>query len=185
MTRARSILGLAAALFIAACAHTQAPATQESIVTASAQVVSVDQKSRVVQLKDDADGTLFSVTAGPEVRNLAQVSKGDHVTVDYYRATTLSMADPADTGEKQTTVVAGRAPEVTLPGAAAVKSESLVVTVISYDPKSGIAVYRTPDGITRSSVVPPSLRRFAEQRGTGARVLVTITEAVAVSVTKG
>lgn len=185
MTPARTLLGLAAALFLAACGHTQAPVTQETVVTASAQVVSVDQKTRVVRLKDDADGTIFSVTAGPEVRNLAQVSKGDHVTVDYYRATTLSMADPADTGEKPTTVVAGRAPEGNLPGAAAVKSESMVVTVVSYDAKSGLAVFRTPDGITRSAVVPPSLRRFAEQRGSGARVLVTITEAVAVSVTEG
>ena len=71
-----------------------------------------------MRLRDNADGTSFVVTAGPEVRNLDQVAAGDQVNVDFYRAVTASMADPADTGEPVTAVVAGRAPEGALPGGA-------------------------------------------------------------------
>jgi hypothetical protein len=186
--RSRYLLGLAAALLLAGCAEmgigVNQPATQESLSTASATVERIDQKTRDVTLRDDADGTTFTVTAGPEVRNLEQVKAGDHVQIQFYQATTVSMADPADTGEAATSVVAGRAPEGARPGAAAAVTDSLVVTVVNYDRSSGLATFRTPDGFTRRAVVPPNLRRFAETRGPGSRVLVTMTRAVAVSVTE-
>jgi len=188
--RTRFLLGLAAAaaLLVAGCSEMgigrNQPATQESLVTASATVQRIDQSTRNVTLKDDADGTTFNVTAGPEVRNLDQVQAGDHVQIQFYQATTVSMADPADTGEAATAVVAGRAPEGAAPGAAAAVTDSLVVTVVSYDRSSGLATFRTPDGFTRRAVVPPNLRRFAETRGPGSRVLVSMTRAVAVSVTE-
>ena len=65
-----------------------------------------------------------------------------------------------------------------------VATESLVVTVESYDPDSGLAIFRTPDGFTRRAVVPPDLRSFAAQQGPGSRVLVTMTEALAVTITE-
>ena len=49
---------------------------------------------------------------------------------------------------------------------------------------TGIATFRTPDGLTRTAAVPPNLRTFARSRGPGSRVLVTMTNAVAVSVTE-
>jgi len=55
--------------------------------------------------------------------------------------------------------------------------------IAPYDANTGLATYRTPDGLVRRSVVPPNLRAFAADRGPGARVLVTMTKAVAVSVT--
>jgi len=158
--------------------------TQETLVSASATVEAIDQSTREVRLRDNANGSTFVVTAGPEVRNLAQVAAGDQVNVDFYQSVTASMADPADTGESVTAVVAGRAPEGAQPGALAATSESLVVTVVTYDDNSGIATFRTPDGFTRTAVVPPNLRSFARTRGPGSRVLVTMTKAVAVSVTE-
>ena len=56
-------------------------ATQETLTTATATVAAIDQTSRNVTLRDDADGSTFSVIAGPEVRNLDQVSAGDHVQI--------------------------------------------------------------------------------------------------------
>ncbi len=70
-----------------------------------------------------------------------------------------------------------------MPGALAGTSESFVVTVVNYDDSTGIATFRTPDGFTRMAAVPPNLRSFARSRGPGSRVLVTMTKAVAVSVT--
>src|SRR5262245_60242678 len=52
----------------------------QSVIQAAARVVSVDQKSRVVTLKN-ARGEEFDVQVGEEVRNLPQVKKGDDVIV--------------------------------------------------------------------------------------------------------
>jgi hypothetical protein len=184
----RTTLGLvfAAALLVAGCAEMSRPrtATEATLVTASATVVAVDQSSRDVTLRDDADGTTFTVTAGPEVRNLDQLAAGDRVTLDYYQSLTVDMADPADTGEPAGAVITARAPEGAAPGGAALTTTSLVVTLTNYDRGSGLASFRTPDGFTRRAVVPPNLRRFAESLTPGARVLVTMTEAVAVTITE-
>jgi hypothetical protein len=186
--RTRHAIGLISALTLMACSEMGVGArqggTQETLVSASATVEAVDQSTRQVQLRDNADGSSFVVTAGPEVRNLEQVEAGDQVNVDFYRAVTASMADPADTGEPATAVLAGRTPEGARPGALAATSESLVVTVVNYDDNTGIATFRTPDGRTRTAAVPPNLRSFARSRGPGSRVLVTMTDAVAVSVTE-
>ena len=181
-------IGLMAALMLMGCSEmgvgSRQGGTQETLTHASATVEAIDQSTREVRLRDNANGSTFVVTAGPEVRNLAQVAAGDQVNVDFYQSVTASMADPADTGESVTAVVAGRAPEGAQPGALAATSESLVVTVVTYDDNSGIATFRTPDGVTRTAVVPPNLRSFARTRGPGSRVLVTMTKAVAVSVTE-
>lgn len=176
---------LAAALAIAGCSGTgggNRSAIQETLITSSATVVSVDQTSRNVTLRDDADGSTFSVVAGPEVRNLPQVAAGDRVQIDFYQSLAVDMADPADSGEPAGAVITARAPEGARPGAAALTTTSLVVTLTTYDRSSGLATFRTPDGFTRRTVVPPDLRRFAESLSPGARVLVTMTEAMAVSI---
>ncbi len=184
--RTTHAIGLLAGLLLMGCSEmsSQSQASQETLTTATATVEAVDQSTRDVTLRDDADGSTFTVNAGPEVRNLAQVNKGDHVQVDFYQSVTASMADPSDTGEAQQAVVAGRAPEGARPGALAASSQSMVVTLINYDAATGLASFRTPDGLTRRAIVPPELRNFAAARGNGSRVLVTMTRAVAVSVTE-
>jgi hypothetical protein len=157
-------------------------ATHESLTRATATIVSVDQSTRQVVLRDDANGETFAVIAGPEVRNLPQLASGDRVQMDFYQSTTVSMASPDDPGGRETAVVAGRAPEGARPGAMAVVSSSLVVTLINYDNDTGLASFRTPDGLTRRATVPPSLRSFANSLSPGARVLVTLTDATAVMI---
>ena len=85
--------------------------SEETLVTATATVEAVDQETRQVTLRDDVDGTAFTVTAGPEVRNLPQLAAGDHVQIDYYRSLTVAMADPADSGEPLTAAAAAARPE--------------------------------------------------------------------------
>jgi hypothetical protein len=186
MMRKTIVGGLVAALLLMGCAELrqERTASEETLVTASATVDSVDQATRQVTLRDDADGSTFTVTAGPEVRNLPQLAAGDRVQIDYYRSLAVAMADPADTGEPLGTVAAGRAPEGAKPGGAAVTSTSLVVTLVNYDRNTGIATFRTPDGFTRQTAVRPDLRSFAQNLTPGARVLVTMTEAVAVTITE-
>ncbi len=175
------LLGAVAAAALTACAESR-PAVTETLVSASAVVESVDPATRQVVLRGD-DGQVVSVVAGPEVRNLAQLEKGDRVTFNYYESVFVSMAD-ADTPPATTTVAAGRAPEGSKPGGAAVVNTEVVVTVLSYNPKNGFATFRTPDGATRNATVPPELRTFAASRAPGSKVRVSLTQAVAVSITE-
>lgn len=181
--RTRLAIGLIAALLVAGCAGgSRQPATQETLITATATVEAVDRATRQVTLRDDADGSSFTVTAGPEIRNLDQLAAGDQVQVDFYQSTTVAMASPEDTGEPAGALLTGSAPEGALPGGVAVVTSSLVVTLINYDPNTGLASFRTPDGFTRRTIVPPNLRNFAQSLSPGARVAVTMTDAVAVTI---
>lgn len=181
----RHILPLLAAAALAACSsfgQAPQPASSGTLMTASAVVESVDQSTRQVRLRDATSGAVFTVVAGPEVVNLPQLEAGDVVELDFFEATTLAMADPADTGEALTTVGIATAPEGALPGALAVTSTSMVVQVVSYDTGSGLATFITPDGQTRRATVPPELRDFASQRRPGQRVAVTLTDAMAITI---
>jgi hypothetical protein len=182
------LLGLLAALtaatLLVGCAEmtgTRTAAT-ETTVSATATVVSVDKTTRRVVLKG-ADGAEIGIVAGPEVQNFDQIAKGDTVTVAYRESTVLSMAAPG-TPPASATIAAGRAPEGELPAGAAITQTDIVVTVVSYDPKTAIAIFRTPDGVTRRATVPPELRNFAASQAPGAQVNVSMTDAVAVAVTK-
>ncbi len=179
--------GFFAAALLAGCASlssgTRDTTTDSTLITTTATVAAVDQKTRVVTLTDNADGDRFQVVAGPEIRNLPQVSAGDQVRVDYYSSTTASMASPSDTGEEIKAGAAARAPEGASPGGLAVATRSLVLTLVSYDDRSGLAVFRSPDGLTRRTVVQPEFRTFAAGLQRGARVAVTMTDAVAVTIT--
>ncbi len=180
------IAGLAAAVLLAGCgaldSGNRGTTSQETLITTSATVEAVDQTTRRVTLSDNADGSRFEVVAGPEVRNLPQLDPGDQVRVDFYSATTVSMASPDDPGTEINAVAAGRAPEGAKPGGLAVATRSLVLTLVSYDADSGLAVFRSPDGFTRQTVVPPQFRSFASGLQRGARVAVTLTDAMAVTI---
>ena len=182
------IAGLVAAAFLAGCASVSSgnrgTTSTETLITTSATVAAVDQQTRVVTLADNADGTRFQVVAGPEIRNLQQLAAGDQVRVDYYSATTVAMASPSDAGAEVNAVAGGRAPEGAKPGGLAVASRSLVLTLESYDSSSGLAIFRSPDGLTRRTVVPPDFRTFASGLQRGARVAVTMTDALAVTITE-
>jgi hypothetical protein len=179
----RNWIGALAAGLLLGCAQPE-EARQQSLVTASATVDSVNMSTRQVRLTDNAGGGSFTVTAGPAVRNLDQLAAGDQVRVDFYESVTLSMADPADPGTPEATGLAAGAPAGALPGGLVASSVSVVVEVISYDPDSGVARFSTPDGATYQTTVQPELRNFASQRQPGDRVLVTFTEALAVTITE-
>lgn len=177
------IAGLVA-LSLAGCAEMSGgprPAATGSAVSASATVVSVNQKTREVVLRAP-DNTLIGIVAGPEVRNLAQVSTGDTVTVSYFESTLLTMGDA---GKPVATIGAARAPKGALPGGLAGVNTNTVVTVVSYNADSALATFRTADGAVHRATVPPELRNFAAARVPGSQVTVSMTQAVAVSITEG
>jgi hypothetical protein len=174
-------LALAALAGCASLTATPRPAGTATLITATATVESVDMDTREVNLRAD-DGSLLSVVAGPEVRNLAQLEAGDVVEFNFFESVAVSMADPSDTGEPSTMILAGRTEEGDKPGGMAIEATDMVVTLVSYDDRNFIATIRMADGTTDRVTVPPELRSFAAARGPGARVLVSITDAMAVSI---
>jgi hypothetical protein len=174
---------LAGALLTACTAGGPRPTSEATVITSSATVEAVDPATRAITLRDTTDGSLFTVTAAPEVRNFDQIEPGDRVELDFLESIVLELADPADDGEPMALVGGMRAPEGERPGGAAIVSTSAVVEVVSYDADTGFATFRMPDGAVRRATLPPSLRAFAAARRPGDRVLVSITDAVAVSVT--
>jgi len=180
----KTITAALALVALAGCAGltaTPRPAGTATLITATATVESVDMATREVNLRAD-DGSLLSVVAGPEVRNLAQLEAGDVVEFNFFESVAVSMADPSDTGEPSTMILAGRTEEGDKPGGMAIEATDMVVTLVSYDDRNFMATIRMADGTTDRVTVPPELRSFAAARGPGARVLVSITDAMAVSI---
>lgn len=182
-----SMKAIAAALALTAlagCASmtaTPRPAGTATLITATATVESVDMATREVRLLG-GDGEVLSVTAGPEVRNLAQLEAGDVVEFNFFESVAVSMAEPGDAADQGTMILAGRAAEGERPGGFAIEATDVVVTLVSYDDRNFLATIRTDDGATRRVTVPPELRSFAAARSPGSRVLVSLTDAMAVSI---
>lgn len=149
-------------------------------ITIRAKVEKVDQKSRKVSLLG-FDGTRETLRVGDDVKNLAQVRKGDEVVVTYYQAAAFEVLAK---GEKKAdpSAVAGiaTAEPGEMPGGVAAQVTTLVVDVLKLDPENSTATIRGPEGDTltidiRNPVVFDKVK-------VGDRVEVTLAEAMAVDV---
>jgi hypothetical protein len=183
----RKIMSLAGLLLSLGCSHQEttpaAPqsAQRELLVDTHAVVESVDQNTREVRLRT-TDGTVLPVLAGPEVRNLAQLSAGDTVRLSYYESVAARMAEPGASGPATTSVVTNRAPEGSKPAGLVSATTDVVVEFLAYDPATGVVTFKTPDGFTRQVVVNPAMHSFAAARQRGDRVAVQLTNAVAAAI---
>jgi hypothetical protein len=183
----RKIMSLAGLLVSLGCTHQEIPpaapqsAQRESVLETSAVVEKIDQETRELRLRT-TDGKELTVVAGPEVRNLAQVSAGDIVRLTYYESVAAQMAEPGAGGPVSASVVAGRAPEGSKPAGLVGATVDMVVEFLAYDPATGVVTFKAPDGVTEQVVVSPAMREFAAARRPGERVAVQLTSAVAVSI---
>lgn len=154
----------------------------ENTVEATATVTAIDQKTRRVTLKR-TDGSLVKFTAGPQVRNLAQVKVGDEVKVTYYEALAFEV-HKAGTAKPGTEVVEGaaRAKVGEMPGAAAARATTVTATIAGIDKSAGTATLKFADGESSTIKVrnPDNLNRVA----VGDLVDLIYAEALGISVEK-
>jgi hypothetical protein len=152
----------------------------EGVVSASAEVKAINMKTRTVALQG-ADGSTFKVHAGEEVRNLAQVKKGDVVTVTYYQSLAYEIKKPekGKPGVVATQKVA-RAKPGEKPAAAGETVITITGTITAIDKTAMTVMVRGPKGntVTVKARDPEKLDRVA----VGDLVELTYTEAVAISV---
>ena len=121
-------------------------------VVVRAKVVSVDRESRVVVLEAE-NGERIEIVAGPEVRNLGQVNKGDTVEVEYFEALALALQE-TKTGiqERIDTTAGARAPEGDKPGAVAMHKVEAIATVLDVDREKRLVVLKGPTQVVTVKV---------------------------------
>ena len=175
---------LSAAALLAACA----PQPPKSValsetVEASAIVEAIDYSTREVVLRD-AQGRQTLVKAGPEVRNLAQVKKGDRVVVRFTEGFAAQVVKPGTgvTGVQAETSVVRAAPGER-PGATIGEQIRTTVKVYDVDPYANTIEVTGPRGYNRRlKVKDPQAIAFIRGLKKGDEVEVTFSEALAISV---
>ena len=190
MIKTRHLVGIAFAAAVAASpslslAADKAGAQDGAIVLkdsayAKATVVGVKKKEREITLRDEQGAELVMV-AGPEVRNFAQIKKGDIVEVEYHRAAVSALEKAGDTNMAGQTSAIERAPAGAKPGMAAMHTSTIVATVLEADQKNRLLTVQGPKGGVVTMKVPPEMKAFDSLKK-GDKISAVYSEAIAVSV---
>jgi len=146
----------------------------------SAQVVSVDKKTRTISLKGPK-GNVMDIVASDEVKNFNQIKVGDMVVVRYMQSVALEL-QPVKTGAQGISVSegAGKAEPGKRPAVGAVREIQAIAKVTAIDQNAKTISLTGPRGNTVTlDVQNPEQFKVVKM---GDEVLVTYTEAVAVSV---
>jgi Cu/Ag efflux protein CusF len=181
-------LALIAMLAAAGCTQKPPPGPppsgviKEGLVTATATVKKIDQKSREVTLTLP-DGSTKTIHAGPEVRNLAQVKAGDQVTVTYFGSLSFQVIRKGAGATPGVAIAedAVRAEPGERPGAAGARVVTVTTTIKAIDKKAGTVTLAGLDGgedVVVQARNPDNLNRVA----VGDSVEITMTEAVGIDV---
>jgi Cu/Ag efflux protein CusF len=148
------------------------------MASVSATVEAVDQKTRLVTLRD-AEGKLITFFAGKEVVNLPQVKAGDTVTVAYANVVKVRMAESGEYWDDSLAEVA-RAIPGDKPGMVAGGERTVTATIEDIDKSVNTATLKMPDGNLQIVNVkdPANLDRVK----VGDRIVITYSEAVSINV---
>jgi len=154
---------------------------KQQVVTGTATVEAIDLEKRIVTLRR-ADGNIFDLIVGPEVRNLPQVKVGDEVVVKYYQSIAVQVTKPGAAEGSQVKEAVARAKPGEKPGGVIAKQVTVTATVEKIDKKKMIATLKGAEG----KVVDVKVRnpKNLENVNVGDQVVITYTEAMAVSVEK-
>jgi hypothetical protein len=150
--------------------------------TLEAKVVSIDPESREVVLVGE-DGIEIELTASKMTRNLDQVSPGDTVNAKFMERVTIELVKGGDLKAMNVNVdESAQAEEGEMPARAAIETSVSVFTVEAIDLVANTFKLKNADGGVNQFTAqdPANLAKAA----VGDAVVVTVTEALAVEVTK-
>jgi hypothetical protein len=176
-------LTVAAALIsLFSIAHSQAQDTKGQAVvsseTVTATVVKVDQKTREVTVKTK-DGKEHSFVAGDNVKNHAQVKKGDIITAVYTEAIAYEVKKHGTAGVQTTTAAAAAKPGEKPAGAVA-QQTTVTVTITAIDTKAPTVTFMGPKG-NKETVKVRDPKNLVGVK-VGDMVDITYTESLAIKV---
>jgi hypothetical protein len=191
------VIGLAGGLALAACARhaplpPPPPPTAEQtvqkvpggvevsdVVTATAVVKAINHNSRTVTLLG-SDGRQTTLQVGPEVRNLPQVRRGDHVVVSYTESVALRLKKPGAPPEASVVQEVATAEPGQRPAGEAAQVVTATAKIVGIDRRGQTATLVGPRGKRFTvKVKDPAL---LDRVRVGDRVQATYREALAISV---
>lgn len=193
----RALLAVAL-LGLSACESTPGPTVSSSTsaagtpsvkisqeVSTTAQVIAVDQASRLVTLRGE-DDRLRRVRAAPAVHNLDQISAGDTLRVRYeivLMATQLPAG--ADLRLAQGAVAAARAAKGAAPAGAFEAAVSVRVRIESIDAAHDLVVFAPASGeLITHRIATDAGREFVRKLKIGDLVQLDYGEALGLSIEK-
>ncbi len=150
------------------------------VMTATIQALNV--KERIVVLAD-AEGNVRIVEVSPEVNNFDQLAIGDVVTSEFYESVALQIAAPDAKPIETEGMTVMSAPKGGKPGVVKIEIISEIVEVVGVNRKYNILRYRAPGKQVAILKVDPKVSTMTNLKP-GKKILVTRTEAVAISVDK-
>lgn len=150
------------------------------VMTATIQALNV--KERIVVLAD-AEGNIRIVEVSPEVNNFDQLAIGDVVTSEFYESVALQIAEPDAKPMETEGIIVTSAPKGDKPGVVKIEIISEIVEVVGVNRKYNILRYRAPGKQVAILKVDPKVSTMDNLKP-GKKILVTRTEAVAISVDK-
>ncbi len=149
-------------------------------VKATATITAIDAATRAVTLKGPK-GNEMVVTAGPEVKNFAQIKVGDQVTVEYVESLALELkkgggAPVAATAKEG----AAAAKPGERPGMVGGRQVTVVADVIDLNAETQVVTLKGPQRTVELKVRDPEQFKLIKK---GDQVQATYTEAMAIAVT--
>ena len=154
----------------------------QQVTTVTAAVQKINHKTREVTLKG-SDGKLTTIKVSDDVKNLAQVHKGDWVTASFYESVAYQVkkkgtAKPGMAGAAD----AASAPLGDMPAAVGGAAVTITATITNIDKTTDTVTLKGPKGKTVKVKVKDPSRLEGVNKGD--LVEITYTEAVAISVDK-
>ncbi|WP_137126958.1 hypothetical protein [Roseomonas sp. HF4] len=191
-TRSRLLLTALVAvplLGLGACASdVQQPVTPPppTVVSSAKEAVGVvervNARTREVVVRTPNEGRV-TLIAGPEVRNFAQIRRGNRVRVRFEEAVAVQLTPRGTSLPAEADVGAARAAPGDRPAGAVVATVRDTVTINAVDTAANTVTFTSSRGVRRTLPVrAPQMQEFIRTLRPGQRVNVAIAEAVAISV---
>jgi Cu/Ag efflux protein CusF len=149
------------------------------VVTVTAVVKKIDQRGRLVTLLGP-NGQQQTLQVGPEVQNLPQVRRGDHVVVQYTESVALRLKKPGAPPEATVEQEVGRAEPGQMPGAEAAQVVKATAKIVRIDRRDQTATLVGPRG--KRFTVKVKDPTILDRVRVGDRVQATYRESLAISV---
>jgi hypothetical protein len=187
VTQIQGFKSMAAAALISLFSLTNVQAQEikgEAVVaseTVTATVTKINQTTREVTVKTD-DGQEHSFVAGANVKNLAQVKKGDIITAVYSEEIAYQVKAHGTTTGVQSAAAAASAKPGEMPAGIVAKQVTVTVQITAIDPTIPSVTFKGPQGNTKTIKVKDPNKLVGVK--VGDMVDITYTQALAVTVDK-
>lgn len=180
--RQGAILALPLMALIGCASEPEAPVVASTTREIVGAVDRVDARNRTIVVRGP-DNRPQTYQLGPEVRNFAQIRRGDRVRVHYEEAIAVRMARPGTQFEPEAAAGGVRAAPGERPGMGTLAAIRTRVRITAVDTENNIVSFIGPSRVERTVAVrAPELQEFLKTLRPGNQVDVAIAEAAAIRV---